>query len=331
MAGDAEERPLLGRYSVIRTADHAEAHGSLESVLGPHELAVSGHDRPDIRLHFYRLRSVVLSYLSFGTEAYVRLGPTRSRYLVQVPLAGRARLHCLDERLLIEPETGAVLPPDEPVSMWCSADCRQLIVSLDVDALHAHTRSLLNPQLADPLRFEMAMDMASGGARDWYEVLRSLVDLADGQAGMLDHPLMVAEVERALMTGLLLVQPNTYSHMLHEHVGGEEHTPTDTAVLLINTHPERNHTVAGLAQAAGVSVRTLEKEFRRRLGLAPFAYLRQVRLERVRVELTAPADEKKRVSEVAARWGLNHFGRFARDYYRKYHEKPSETVRRNRQ
>ena len=69
----------------------------------------------------------------------------------------------------------------------------------------------------------------------------------------------------------------------------------NTAILLIDTYPQRDHTVTELARAAGLSVRTLERQFRRRLGLTPHAYLRHVRFERVRSELMAPASEKKRV------------------------------------
>jgi AraC-like DNA-binding protein len=330
MTDDAEDRSPLERYRVVRTADRTEASRCLENALGPHELVVTGHGRPDIRLHSCQLKSVSLSYLSFGTDVCVRLDAARTRYLVHVPLAGRARLDAVKECLLIEPKAGVVVPPDDPVSLWCTADCVQLVVSLDRGHLHAHTRSLLNSQPAGPPHFEMAMDTGSGRVRDWYTVLRSYVDLADTTDGILQNPLMVAEVERALMTGLLLAQPNTYSQVLHEQITGNPPTPADAAILLINTHPQRNHTVTDLARAAGVSVRTLEKAFRRRLGVTPHAYLRDVRLERVRSELTEPATERKRVSEVAARWGLHHFGRFARDYYRKYQEKPSETTRRSR-
>ncbi|MBG0560218.1 AraC family transcriptional regulator [Actinoplanes aureus] len=313
---------------MIHTSDLAQASGELENVWGPHKLIVGGDRRTDIRLHTHQFRSVMLSYVAFGTDVHVRLEPGRPSYLVHVPLSGRASVHDSKERLVIEPGAAAVLSQDEPVSMRCTADCGQLVVSLDVGNLRAHSRSLLTSQPPGPLQFAMAMDVTSGAARDWYRVLRSFADLADAGDGMLDHPLMTAEIERALMTGLLLAQPNTYSDVLYKLAAGKKRTPVDTAILLIDTYPQRDYTVTELARAAGLSVRTLERQFRRRLGLTPHAYLRHVRFERVRSELMAPASERKRVSEVAARWGLHHFGRFAREYYQKYQEKPSETLRR---
>ena len=268
--------------------------------------------------------------MSLGAGAHVELGNVRSCYLVQVPLAGNARAYVRDECLVVESTRAAVLPPDELVDMWFSADCRQLIVRLDRNSLETHTRSLLHSPLGQSLRFELAMDVASGAARDWHESLMSLIRLADNHEGILHHPLAVADMERALMTGLLVAQPNTYSHLLHTHTSDEVRTPTETVIALIDMHPERDYTVVGLAHMVGVSVRTLQKQFRQQVGLPPSSYLRQVRLERVREELTVMTGVDKKVSDVAARWGIYHFGRFASEYFKKYHEMPSETVRRNR-
>lgn len=320
----------LERYRIIHTRNRLRAHGLLEDVLGPHELSIENNSQIEIRLHSYKLGSVLVSYLSFGAKSRLRLSGFQPRYLVQIPLSGSAIVNSGDERLIVKPGAGAVCSPGEPVSIVCSADCGQLVVGLDSNLLQAHTRSLLHPRPTTPLRFEIPMDVSAGSTRDWYEMLISLVQLADNQIRLLDHPLVVADLERALMTGLVVAQPNTYTQLFDDRGSSEKHGSIETAILLINTDPGRNHTVASLARAAGVSVRTLEKQFQRRLGVPPYRYLRHVRLERTREELTATTDREISVSEVAARWGFNHFGRFAQDYYILYHEKPSETLRRSR-
>lgn len=321
---------MLDSYLIVRTTDQAEAHDFLEGVLGKHHLAISDGDQADISLHSCQLGSVMLSYLSLGAGTQVELSAGRPRYLVQVPLAGRACVHLRDECLIVKSTRVAVLPPDEAVKIEFSADYGQLIIGLDRNSLETHLRSLLHTPVGAPLRFELAMDVTSGAARDWHQSLMSLVRLTDSHQGLLRHPLVVADVERALMTGLLVAQPNSYSRLFQAHVSDEDRTPTDAVIALINMHPERDYTVVGLAQMAGVSVRTLEKQFRQRVGLSPSSYLSQVRLERVREELTVTTGADKKVSEVAARWGIYHFGRFAKRYFDKYQEMPSETVRRIR-
>ena len=98
------------------------------------------------------------------------------------------------------------------------------------------------------------MDVVSGATRHWHESLMSLIRLADNHEGILHHPLAVADMERVLMTGLLVAQPNTYSHLLHSHAREEVRTPTETVIALIDMHPERDYTVVGLAGMVGVSV-----------------------------------------------------------------------------
>jgi len=52
-----------------------------------------------------------------------------------------------------------------------------------------------------------------------------------------------------------------------------------------------------------------------------------VRLDRVRTDLSMGRSES--VSASAARWGLFHLGRFARQYREKFGELPSETLNRS--
>ncbi|AEM84238.1 AraC family transcriptional regulator [Streptomyces violaceusniger] len=323
--------PLLANHAVLHTEDVAATEEWLTPVLGRHELSVAATTRPDIRFHSYQLGSLRLSYLSLGASARFELAGARSGYLVLVPLTGNIWL-CGTQQMRIAPGLGTVLGPSEPVSARCSADCGQLIVELNQAVLTAHVHSLLHNSSAESPVFEPLMRFDSGSAMSWYESLMFLAERANeaDSSGEPIHPLVATELERALMTELLVTQPNTYSPALVRDQPSQPVSPVERAVRLINEYPEVGHTAADLAQAAGVSVRTLEKAFRRRFGLPPCGYLRQVRLKRVRAELTATGAAKKTVSEVAARWGFSHFGRFAQEYRKKYHENPSETVRRHR-
>ena len=86
-------------------------------------------------------------------------------------------------------------------------------------------------------------------------------------------------------------------------------------------------TAAGLAAAADVSSRTLQRQFRNFLGKPPHVVLRNIRFEWARRKLLQGLRDEK-VRDVALTCGLPHFGRFAREYRRRYGETPSQTVRR---
>ncbi len=80
-----------------------------------------------------------------------------------------------------------------------------------------------------------------------------------------------------------------------------------------------------LTQAAATPERTLHKHFLRFVGIAPFAFLRRLRLAAAREALLSTTDS---VTEIATKYGVGHFGRFSADYRRYFGELPSATRRR---
>jgi AraC-like DNA-binding protein len=80
-----------------------------------------------------------------------------------------------------------------------------------------------------------------------------------------------------------------------------------------------------LCEAAGVSTRALEYGFRDFYGLGPMAYVRNLRLCRVRHDLLDPAHADS-VSSAARRWSFTHMGQFSHDYRALFGEVPSKTL-----
>jgi AraC-like DNA-binding protein/TolB-like protein len=101
------------------------------------------------------------------------------------------------------------------------------------------------------------------------------------------------------------------------------------AIERLEAEPERQWRLCDLAVLCGVSPRTLQKHFRLFLGSTPHTFLRELRFDRARQELLVGCDET-RVTEIATRYGFDHFGRFASEYRRRYGETPSTTLRRAR-
>ncbi len=89
----------------------------------------------------------------------------------------------------------------------------------------------------------------------------------------------------------------------------------------------REWNLTELAALAGVSGRTLQRQFQCFLGNAPRVILRDIRLERARRELLHSSPDA-RVTDIALRCGFQHCGRFSIEYRRRYAETPSQTLRR---
>jgi AraC-like DNA-binding protein/tetratricopeptide (TPR) repeat protein len=88
----------------------------------------------------------------------------------------------------------------------------------------------------------------------------------------------------------------------------------------------QNWRISELAAVAGVSGRTLQRQFLSFLGKTPRTVLREINFERARRELLQGSGAK--VMDVALRCGFPHCGRFSVEYRRRYGETPSQTLKR---
>ena len=86
--------------------------------------------------------------------------------------------------------------------------------------------------------------------------------------------------------------------------------------------------LADVALAAGVSARSLQLAFSRFRDTTPMAHLRALRLELARSDLARAGQDGGSVTSVANAHGFGSFSRFAADYKARFHESPSETLRR---
>ncbi|MFD0510441.1 helix-turn-helix transcriptional regulator [Streptomyces aureus] len=113
------------------------------------------------------------------------------------------------------------------------------------------------------------------------------------------------------MTQLLMAQPSNYTPALLGEQPRVAPPAVRRAMEIIEGHAAEPLTVAEIAECAGVGVRALQEGFRRHLDTTPLAYLREVRLDRVRKELLTSDPGVTTVTAVASRWGFLHPGRFS--------------------
>ena len=86
--------------------------------------------------------------------------------------------------------------------------------------------------------------------------------------------------------------------------------------------------LADIAQAPGVSVRTQLRGFRSRHGTNPISYLQQLRFECAQHELLAADPACQTVANIAVKYGFHDLGRFAKFYREAFGELPSTILRK---
>ncbi len=164
--------------------------------------------------------------------------------------------------------------------------------------------------------------------RGWLRLVHLVVDELELGDGLLTSPLAAESLQQSLVLGLLAAQPNDSAL---EPVGSGQLVPSLAVRAtreLIEAHPEHPWTLGELAGHAGCSPRTLQVAFRRERGTSPMGELRRVRMARAHADLLAGDPLTTRVSDVAARWGFFHLGRFAAAHRAAYGMTPSQAVAR---
>jgi transcriptional regulator GlxA family with amidase domain len=110
----------------------------------------------------------------------------------------------------------------------------------------------------------------------------------------------------------------------------QRHRAVVRACAFIDSNLRSTIALADLCTAAGVCTRALEYGFRDFYELGPMAYVRNLRLCRVRHDLQVPESEADSVSRAARRWSFTHMGQFSHDYRVLFGEMPSQTLARRR-
>jgi AraC-like DNA-binding protein len=301
------------------------------SVLAQHFYAMridllDSRARLDTRIRVKRLGPVTVGDLGFGAALRFDVGELGA-YHVNVPLTGRFRWWqgAGDERIATWAGAAVFQPVGDTVLNQWTDDCRALAVKIDRDTLETRLAQMLDAPVRTPIRFGPILDTATGAGRTWRELIRVI---AADTAGLAAHPLVATGLRDSLLTAMLLATDHQYRDRLDESRSAPAiPRAVRRAMDLIRSHPEQPLTVTELALAAGCSERSLQKGFQRYAGTSPMTYLRQIRLERVHAELIGADPSEVTVTEVAARWGFSHQGRFAGAYRRRYGVTPSQSLR----
>ncbi|GAA0645309.1 AraC family transcriptional regulator [Kutzneria viridogrisea] len=182
-----------------------------------------------------------------------------------------------------------------------------------------------------PIRFTSLRPHSPAPSRHVTATLDYLTAGLRDQPETMCQPLVAGTAGRLLAASILAAFPNT---ALAEPTIEDRHDAHPAtlrrAIAFIDDHVQHDIAAADIAAAAHTTIRAVEYAFRRHRGTTPMGYLRQVRLHHAHQELlvTDPTTGVT-VTEVAARWGFFHPGRFAHYYRAAYGRPPYRTLRRH--
>jgi AraC-like DNA-binding protein len=273
---------------------------------------------------------MTLGYLTYQAEAELTMPPTEDCYIVNLTIAGATRGSRGDgvREGTAGNERGLVLTPVHRHRVQWTADAEQLHLKITRARLESHLADLVGKPVTKVIDFGFGVDLTSGPGRG---LLRSVCFLAaelDRPAGLAEMPFARAQLEAYVLSSLLYAGRHQFSAVLADPHNVRRLGRLTPVLQYIEANAESDLTPETLARAARVSVRTLHAAFQQQLGESPMAYVRRIRLGRVRAELLRSDPSKVRVTDVAMRWGFMHLSRFAEQYREQFNELPSVTLHR---
>lgn len=322
-------RDPLSRYALFHTHDLDEACSRVAAIYCRHTLRIAGRGQHiDACMQHARLRGVSVNRLRYGATVDIDAGCLDDFVLVMMQVVGTADIRCGAQRIRSNPHLASVVTPTQALTQTVHAGCDQIMIRIDRALLESVCAQHIGHALRKPVEFALGMDMLGHEAVSRQALVSYLVSELEHEAPTLSSTLVLAQIEHLLVTTLLTGQPNNYRDEMRHPPQSIAPRHVRRVEEFIEAHADQALTIGDLAAYAKVSTSTLFAGFREFRNTTPMAYLKAVRMERVREELLDPASCDKTVTSIAMRWGFHHLGHFATDYKNRYGECPSQTRER---
>jgi AraC-like DNA-binding protein len=309
----------------MRTRDLDEGIDAVARMFCPHTVEVVGRANDlNVTLDVKHPTTQPLVELSYA--APVRITSNFSRFLIMHCALGSASI--LQGGRTAEWCRGQTVPFSAGFETELRFDqhVQQKIVKVDTEKLEALCARWIGRPLDQPFRFALR-PFSEELEHTWQRTL-AFLHATDGHRLALS-PAAKAAFDEFVLTMLLQQHPHNFSEELAEPGPTPAPALVRRAERFMADNAESAITVSDVADHLGVSVRSLQLGFRSWRNATPNAFLREIRLHRVREALLC-AETQTSVTTVALRYGFSNLGRFSAYYQATFGEAPSATLRRGR-
>jgi AraC-like DNA-binding protein len=315
----------LHRFRVLRTRDPDEMCREVAGQLSTHRLELASRREFCATVNRVQLGASALMYVAYGTSVRVTTDPLEDHVVLMVPIAQPMRVEMKDHVTQSGPEAAVIVPRRCATRVAGGPEIGSLVVRIGADDVARHFRRLVPDAGHRAPVFEPGRPLNPALVAGSVHALRHAVDL-----GPHDLPaLVLQELNRQLLTALLFGCRHSGLDRLLAPPPTASWAKIRSAVDLMEDAPHGDISVEAVAEEVGLSLRALQDGFRRDIGLSPRAYLKRVRLQRVRSGLLgADPSEGTTVTDLALAHGFTHLGRFAVEYREAFGETPSASLQR---
>jgi len=316
----------LSNYPALHSHDPEFVRDRLFTVFGATRFDVTpGHDKFAARASHLRIGGVALSYCEYASD--VSLGFGEASFVRQIfNISGAGRYRAGNGSGEIAPGSwSSVLPANVPVRLDFQSGYRQFVLRIESDALLRNLGALLGQEIGKELEFEDAVYAPTMNSLK-RRVFLFATDFNERGAYFSD--LAAAEIERMVIMNFLMCHRHNYTHLLLRQPLPAAPSAIRAVEEFIEANWDKPIDIHTMAMVAGVSARSLFRQFRKDRGCSPADFAKRIRLDRARemLEQSAPGGS---VTQTALKCGFQNPGHFARDFRLAFGELPSDTLRRS--
>ena len=317
---------LVG-HGALKTRDPDEVARWLSA-----SFAVRHFDLPDSSRQFScvinscQLSSISLTYLDYGAPVSVVMDQFDC-FVQGIPLSGSGNVSALGKDVIVGKDYGTAAGPGTEMKLEYGDGFRHLALRIAPNVLSAKLAAMIGQPVDPPV-----MMAGPSGNHDLLAAQARLVRLLIGELDnrMADFaPLMLAELEQAILVSYLEAYEHNYSHLLRGKPRAAAPWQVKRAVDFIEAHWNEPITIEALSAASQTSARSLFHLFRRTYGYSPMVYVNRVRLRHARDMLMRP-EPGMTVTGIGIHCGFSNLGTFAQKYRQAFGENPSDTLRHHR-
>jgi AraC-like DNA-binding protein len=307
----------------VRTGDVDEFRSVVGGLLRPFALSARA-GRYDARLEHWQRGAVGITTIAYGNEVEIEVDALERFYLLVVAADGAYRARSLGAELDFAGDSAHIINPVAPLAMRWNAACRQLVLRFDKAQISDMVAALTAGRARSAPVFGETLSLATPAGKRLRQTIELLLAEAASDDGARPR-LGARQIEQRLLAELFAAAAHGLPCAAERWRGAPYYVKRAEAFIVGNL--ESDIGLLDIIASAGVSMRTLHHGFRRCRGMGPMTWLKRLRLDRAHADLEAADPATATVTEIAARWGFLHQGKFAAQYRARFGAAPSETLR----
>lgn len=318
-----QQRPLQ-THSVFRTSSIDELRDRLAR---DYDAQFFDADTPNGDCEFVSCRlqwnRVGFVYCYYGGRTRVRF-PGSNHVRQQFCLAGAATTTHLGESLPINPNETCIIDPNHEADVEFGPGVEQVVIEIDAGALARKRSALAGVSPNQPLQFHRSARFDDPRIQPLHRFVHfTIAELTAAKTAMPEAA--IVELEQTMMVYFLLANHLNFRELLEKQARNVGPWQVRMAEEYIDANWDKPITLETLSAITGASARTIHYNFKQARGYSPMAFAKLVRLRHAREMLQQP-DTTTSVTNVSEACGFYNLGHFAKDYFKAFGERPSETL-----